>query len=161
MSMNILFLARLYYPHVGGVEKHVEKISEILSKNHEITLVCEKHDPLLSDIEIYKKVKIYRIPHQDKWSIWKWWLNHLNLFRDADIIHIHDVFFWFLPFKLLFFNKKIFMTFHGYEGSDAPSIKQIIWHKIAEKLSNGNICIGDFHRKWYKVKPTIVSYGAA
>ena len=32
--------------------------------------------------------------------------------------------------------------------------------KLSERLSDGNICIGDFIQKWYGTKPTIVSYGA-
>jgi glycosyltransferase involved in cell wall biosynthesis len=32
--------------------------------------------------------------------------------------------------------------------------------KVSEILSNGNICIGDFIAKWYKTKPTMISYGA-
>ena len=53
------------------------------------------------------------------------------------------------------------MTFHGYEGFEAPNWKQIFWHKLAAWLTKGNICIGDFHKKWYGVKPDFVSYGAA
>jgi glycosyltransferase involved in cell wall biosynthesis len=33
-------------------------------------------------------------------------------------------------------------------------------HKLSEKLSNGNICVGDFLKKWYGTKPTFVTYGA-
>ena len=154
-------MCRLYWPHVGGVEKHVEKICDILSKNHQIVIVCEKHDPKLPDFEKKRGVEIYRIGETGKFGIWKWWFQHLNLLRDADIIHIHDVFFWFLPFRLPFWFKKVFMTFHGYEGSDAPKWKQIFWHKLAAWLTKGNICIGDFHKKWYGVKPDFVSYGAA
>ena len=154
-------MCRLYWPHVGGVEKHVEKICDILSKKHQITIVCEKHDPKLSDYEKKRGVEIYRIGETDKFGIWKWWFQHLNLLRDADIIHIHDVFFWFLPFRLPFWSKKTFMTFHGYEGFEAPNWKQIFWHKLAAWLTKGNICIGDFHKKWYGVKPDFVSYGAA
>ena len=33
-------------------------------------------------------------------------------------------------------------------------------HKISEKLSNGNICIGDLLKKWYGTKPNYISYGA-
>ena len=32
--------------------------------------------------------------------------------------------------------------------------------KLSEKLSLGNICIGDFISKWYETHPTFVSYGA-
>ena len=154
-------MCRLYWPHVGGVEKHVEKICDILSKNHQIVIVCEKHDPKLPDFEKKRGVEIYRIGETGKFGIWKWWFQHLNLLRDADIIHIHDVFFWFLPFRLPFWSKKTFMTFHGYEGFEAPNWKQIFWHKLAAWLTKGNICIGDFHKKWYGVKPDFVSYGAA
>ena len=33
-------------------------------------------------------------------------------------------------------------------------------HKIAEKLSKGNICVGDFLKKWYGTRPDYVTYGA-
>lgn len=158
--MKILFLARLYWPHVGGVEKHVEELCKILTKTHDITLVCEKHDSKLSDYEKNRGVEIYRIGETGKWNIWKWWLKHLYLINNADIIHIHDVFFWFLPFRLPYFFKKVFITFHGYEGSDLPTNRQVFWHRLASWLTRGNICIGDFHRKWYKVRPDYVSHGA-
>ena len=159
--MKVLMMCRLYWPHVGGVEKHVQKITDILSKKHQITIVCEKHDPKLPDYEVNRGVAIYRIGGEGKLFIWKWWFRHLNLINDADIIHIHDVFFWFLPFRLPYWSKKVFMTFHGYEGVSAPNWKQILWHKLAAWLTRGNICIGDFHKKWYGVKPDFVSYGAA
>ncbi len=158
--MNILFMTRLYSPHIGGVEKHVERICGILSKKHQIIIVCEKNDPKLSDYEKNRGVEIYRIGESGKWAIWKWWFQHLNLINNADIIHIHDVFFWFLPFRLPYWHKKVFMTFHGYEGANPPTWRQIFWHRVAAKLTKGNICIGDFHKKWYGVKPDFVSYGA-
>lgn len=159
--MKILMMCRLYWPHVGGVEKHVEKICDILSKKHDIIIVCEKHDPELPDYEKKRGVTIYRIRGVDKWAIWKWWFRHLNLINKADIIHIHDVFFWFFAFRLPYLSKKVFMTFHGYEGADLPSGRQVFWHRLAAKLTRGNICIGGFHKKWYGVKPDFVSYGAA
>lgn len=159
--MKILFMCRLYWPHIGGVEKHVEKISGVLSKTHEITIVCEKHDPLLPDFEQRRGVKIYRIPGSDKWTIWKWWLAHLQLIKQADIVHIHDVFFWFLPFRLPYWSKKIYMTFHGWEGVYPIPWKNKLQHKIAEKLSRGNICVGNYLTKWYGTNPDFITYGAA
>ena len=79
--------------------------------------------------------------------------------QGADVIHCHDVFFWYLPFRFLYFQKPVYTTFHGYESY--PIRKgAIIMRKISEKLSWGNICIGDFMKKWYGTKPTYVSYGA-
>lgn len=80
------------------------------------------------------------------------------MIENADIVHCHDVFFWYLPFRFLYPFKKIFTTFHGYEGYPLKP-KDIFIHKVSEKLSNGNICIGDFIQKWYGTKPNFVSYG--
>ena len=160
MKPKVLLLARLYLPHIGGVEKHIEKISEKLSKKYNISLITHKYDPRLKDFEIIKGVSVYRLPNVEKFAVWRWLFFHLSLLKSADIIHIHDVFYWYLPFRLLFPFKKVFMTFHGYEGADAPNWKQIFWHRLAALLTQGNICIGGFHQKYYGVKPTFVSYGA-
>lgn len=165
--MNVLFMCRLYYPHVGGVEKHVAKVSQLLTqRGYKITVVAERHDSTLALEEEMDRVKVYRIPLPDtvgesakKWHIWKWFLAHRGLFDQANVIHIHDVFFWFLPFRLPYWFKKVYLTFHGYEGRH-PTVKQIFWHRLAALLTRGNICIGDFHRKWYGVSPDLVSYGA-
>lgn len=158
--MKILFLCRLYYPHVGGVEKHVEKISNILSRKHQIKIITEKYDASLKDYEKINGIEIYRLPPGNKWAIWKWMKVNKHLLKWADIIHVHDVYFWILPFRLRNWRAKTYITFHGYEGNDAPNIKQIFWHKVNKWLTRGNICIGDFHKKWYHVTPDIVSYGA-
>lgn len=161
--MKILFFARLFYPHIGGVEKHVMEISKLLiKKGHTITVLTENYEDL-PEKEIINGIEIIRLSIDDKSSkikIWKEVLNHIKAISDADVVHVHDVFFWYLPFRFLFRLKKVYMTFHGYEGNDLPTKKAIFMHKIAEKLSFGNICIGDYLKKWYGTKPTIVSYGA-
>lgn len=163
--MKILFFSRLFYPHIGGVEKHVEAISKILLKRgHEVTVLTEKFDKSLQDNEVINGIKIKRIENgKDDWfkkfRVWaNIWENRESII-DADIIHVHDVFFWFLPFRFLYPNKKVFTTFHGYEGNKIPGFRAKLMHEIAEKLSNGNICVGDFLKKWYGTKPTYITYG--
>lgn len=163
-NTKILFLTRLYFPHVGGVEKHIEKLSEVLvDKGFKITVLTEQHDSKLLGFETFKNITIYRIPVSrniffKKFYIWKWIFFHLGLFNRADIIHIHDVFYWILPFRFFLPFKKIFMTFHGYEGFPIKS-RWRIERKIAEKFTNGNICVGDFMKKWYSTIPSSVIYG--
>ncbi len=165
--MNILFLAKYYAPHVGGVEKHVFEISKILSRRHNIKIVALQHDPSLPKHESTPVADIYRLQstHTDKifqkLEIWYWFWQHRDLLEWADTIHVHDVFFWILPLRFMFHSKKFYITFHGYEGSNPPRFKQILWHKIGELLTSGNICIGNFHQKWYHTRPTLVSFGAA
>ena len=95
-----------------------------------------------------------------KFRIWLNLLRHLGVINSADVVHCHDVFFWYLPFRFLFPFKKVYTTFHGYEGNKIPNKKAILMHKLAEKLSWGNICVGDFLKKWYGTKSTFVTYGA-
>src|SRR5258708_35267938 len=129
---KLLFLARRYSPHIGGVETHVEHLSAILQKkNYEITLITERHDSALSGQENIGNVQVQRIAlpraKTNKWSIWWWMLRHTFLFLRTDIIHIHDVFFWILPIYplLTLSGKKIYVTFLGYESPRPLTNKQI------------------------------------
>ncbi len=175
--MKIVFFTRLFYPHIGGVEKHVWEISKrLVEMGHNVVVITEtpsksysngKHSgsPSAKSMGEESGIKIFRInPGKDnrfkKFRIWSQLLTHRDIIETADVVHCHDVFYWYLPFKLLFPFKKVYTTFHGYEGNNMPTKKAIFSHKIAEKLSNGNICIGGFFDKWYGTKPTIISYGA-
>lgn len=163
--MNILFFCHLFYPHIGGVEKHVMEINKILiKKGHKVVVVTERHDETLKLKEKINNIEIWRIPKlQENWfkkfKIWMWLFKSQNLMKNADIIHCHDVFFWYLPFRFLYFRKPVFTTFHGYETKNPPARKSIFIRKISEKLSKGNICVGDFIKKWYGTKANYVMYG--
>nr|MBI5456053.1 glycosyltransferase family 4 protein [Candidatus Levybacteria bacterium] len=171
--MTILFFARRFYPLIGGVEKHVLEVGKrLVKKGHKVIVVTEyekntnkqnqQSDPLGATIE---GIEILRIQagNEDKlkkFRIWFKLLKYIKFINSADIVHCHDIFFWYLPFRFLFPFKKVYTTFHGYEGNNMPNKKSVLMHKIAEKLSWGNICVGDFFKKWYGTKPTYVSYGA-
>lgn len=173
--MRILFFSRLFYPHIGGVEKHVLEVAKRLTaKGHKVTVITEELSN--KDIPVYPQsrkknprreninsIEIYRIPVGannwfKKFKIWRQLWIYRKLIKKADIIHCHDVFFWYLPFRFLYFTKPVFTTFHGYENYPLKS-KDILMHKISEKLSMGNICIGHFIKKWYGTKPTYITYG--
>jgi len=162
--MNVLFFSNYFYPHIGGVEKHVLEVSkELIQNGHTVTVVTQRFDKKLPKLEKYKNIAVHRISAGklnwfQKFRIWRELFRNMSIIRNADIVHCHDVFFWYLPFRLLFLWKKVFVTFHGYE-SFPVSFKSVVVRKIAEILANGNICIGDFMKKWYSANPTIVSYG--
>lgn len=164
--MKILFLTRLFFPHIGGVERHVFQLSQqLIKKGHQVTIITESlQDIPTKPYETIKNMHIYRIPYwpdskTKKFKIWQWMWQHRKLIQQADIIHAHDVFFWYLPFRILLPQKPIYTTFHGYESYPITENAKTM-HKIAEQLSWGNICIGDFIPKHYHTKPTIISYGA-
>ncbi len=174
-EMTILFFARLFYPHIGGVEKHVLEVSKLLvKKGHLVTVLTEQYEDELKKEDKIDGIRIIRINNgKDDWfsfgklrinkkkfRVWRNLWKHRQLIKDADVIHAHDVFFWYLPFRFLYPSKKVFTTFHGYEGNKIPGFKEKLMHKIAEKLSKGNICVGDFLKKWYGTRPDYVTYGA-
>jgi len=163
---KVLMLSKFYYPHVGGVERHIEFLSKQLNiLDYEISLISEKHLNTLKNEEIVGCVNVFRFnyPRVKYLGILTVWLKmillYYDLIRSSDIIHIHDVFIWYLPFVFLFPRKRVFVTFHGYESYPIRRMA-IIQRQIASLLTKGNICIGDFMKKWYGTKATIVSYGA-
>lgn len=79
--------------------------------------------------------------------------------RRADVVHCHDVFIWYLPLRFLLPTKKVFTTFHGYEGYPLKK-KDILIRKITELLSHGNISVGKFIEKWYGTSADKIIYGA-
>lgn len=162
--MKILFFVRLFYPHIGGVEKHAYEIGRrLIEEGHHVSIVTEQFDTIFPEKETYQGFTIYRIPviqgKIKKFQVWFWLVKHLNLLLWANVIHCHDIFFWYVPFRFLFPQKKVFTTFHGYEGNSIPGVKAKYMHKIAEKLSFGNMCVGAFFEKWYGTKATVIIYG--
>lgn len=168
--MTILFFTRRFYPLLGGVEKHVFEISKRLSiSGHRVIVVTENQGsdeetellPIKGSsrgIEI-KRIKVGNDGRMKKLRIWKeLWKNRM-LIQNADIIHCHDVFFWYLPFRYLYPKKSVYITFHGYETVFPPTKKAILVRKLSEKLASGNIIVGDFIKKWYGTKPSFIIYG--
>ncbi len=168
--MNIVFLSRRFYPHIGGVEKHILEISKILTKKgHKVTIITEGSDHMTEkdatnsqDEMSYLKIVRIEVGDNDwfkKFRIWIALFKHRNILKNADIIHCHDVFFWYLPFRLILPFKKVYTTFHGHETKYPPERKAILIRKMCEFLSSGSICIGDYIKKWYYAKPNYVVYG--
>ncbi len=162
--LKIVFLSPSFFPSIGGVERHLFHISCLLAKHHSVTVVTQKKSDDEKDQEIIEGIQVFRIPpsstSSQKITVWKWLITHFWLLQQANIIHIHDVFFWILPLYPFVINKKIYITFHGYEAPGPLTKKQIFWHQLAAKLTAGNICVGKFHQKWYGVTPTLITYGA-
>jgi glycosyltransferase involved in cell wall biosynthesis len=163
--MKILMVPPLFYPHIGGVEKHVKRISEeLVMQGHKVSIMTVKHDSTLKDSEMLGKIEIHRFPKGARSQIWDWIFKHRDLIENADIIHCHDFnsfILWYFPFRFLFPFKPVFITFHGYEGIIPVPNKILFLRKITEYLTNGNICIGDYIPKWYGTKANYISYGAA
>ncbi|MFC1653871.1 glycosyltransferase family 4 protein [Patescibacteria group bacterium] len=164
--MKITFLSRMFHPHIGGVETHIYKLSKILIKRgHKITVITEQHDKSLFEEEIFEGIHIHRIPtfnHSEKdkkFYIWQYLFRNRKLLTSPDIVHVHDVFFWVVPLKLILV-KPVFTTFHGWEGEFPPKKSAIHQKQLAITLSSSTIAVGDFISNWYQIRPNFVTYGA-
>jgi glycosyltransferase involved in cell wall biosynthesis len=175
--MRIVFLCRYFYPHIGGVEKHCFKLGqELIKKGHKLTVITSSESLKQGSLGHLGRLKgasttvvdginvIYikngKVDWLEKFRAWRKLCKLKNIIERADIVHCHDIFYWYLPFKFIFPRKRVFITFHGYEGDKIPNRRAVFMHMVSEKLTMGNICIGDFFKKWYETEPTFVSYGA-
>lgn len=164
--MNIIFVTRRFHPQIGGVEKHVLKVSkELIRQKHKVTVISGKF-PYLSKIESYQDIKVRRISYPEKKMlglllIWWWVITHLNIFTKADVIHAHDVFIWLLPLRFILPHKPIYVTFHGWEGIYPIPWKNKAIKKLSALFARGNICVGSYIEKWYGIKANEVIYGAS
>jgi len=158
--------SRLFHPHIGGVEKHVLEISKrLVKKGHDVIIFTEKYNSKLSISEIFQGARIIRIAYpKTKYfgllKIWSELWKRFDLIKKVDIVHCHDVFVWYLPFRLLFPRKKIYTTFHGWEGKYPIPFINKMHKKLANVLSVGSISIGKYIQKYYGVTSNTISYGA-
>lgn len=159
-------MSRLFWPHVGGVEKHVDRLSSNLrKKGNEIFVLTEKFKTHLKASEEKDGVRIVRFSYPKikilgLLIIWKEIYRRRDLIRSSDLVHIHDVFIWYLPFRFLFPKKAVYTTFHGWEGVYPIPLKNILLKKIAVKLSQGNICVGKYIEKYFGIQANRITYGA-
>ncbi|KUK83800.1 MAG: glycosyl transferase, group 1 family protein, partial [Microgenomates bacterium 39_6] len=166
--MKILFLTRLFFPNIGGVQNHVLEISKrALLNGHSVSIITEKYSKNLKNNCLFQKINIYRIPVNEKKErlkkiiIWSWLIRHKDIIKDSDIIHVHDVGYWIFPLKLIFPKKNFYITFHGYEPNKYKKLKSRYEKKITEKITQGSIAVGLYLKKLYGINPKKIVYGAS
>lgn len=146
--MKVLFLSKYKWPHVGGVEKHIFKISSFLERDgHNVTIVSSNH------------IKIPALKIIGLVYVWTWVLKHRKWILDFDIIHIHDVFIWYLPIKLIYPFKKVYVTYHGWEGIYPIPLWNLLNKRIANHMVSGSISVGRYINKYYRIKSNFIIYG--
>lgn len=68
--MKVCMISDLYYPDIlGGTETNLQTISEILTINNDITVICTRQDNEGDSIEELNGVKVYRIDTGNIYSI--------------------------------------------------------------------------------------------
>lgn len=150
--MRALIITESYLPHLGGVEKHIAAVLPYLKKaGFEIDIINKKE--LLKNQAQVKYLTLLKI--------WYLIFQKRSLIKKAEVVFIHDVFIYYLPFRFLFPRKKVITTFHGFEKIYPIPPKNIFYKKIAQKLSSQTISIGQYINKHYSLteKNNQLSYG--
>jgi glycosyltransferase involved in cell wall biosynthesis len=169
--MNVLFLVPRFLPDIGGVETHAYRVAKgLIEQGYRIQIVTGTHRKDLCPEEREGGITIYRCrlsksrtnkssAFLDLAVIWLYLLRHNRLFTESNYIHLHDfqTFLWFFPFLVLY-RKPVFITFHGFEKYPVPVFAKIA-RKTAEKMVDGNICVGSFISNWYGTNPQAETIG--
>lgn len=142
-------LTRRAWPEIGGVERHIFELAEILRRKGHTTSVISSKD-----------LKHPKIKFLGLLFIWFWMLKNIDIFAKADIVHVHDVAIWYLPVRFILLKKPFYVTFHGWEGKFPIPGRYKFIRKISEKMAWGNICVGEYIEKWYEIKADYIIYGA-
>ncbi len=168
--MNIIFIVPDYYPHIGGVERHTRAVAgQLVAQGHRLTVFVEKRRTADACHQVDQQVEIIRFVKKNYWIFRKvsfkyQFIKNFRLFAQADAIHFHDFStFWLWGFAvyavLRCLGKKIFITFHGWEGRVPPAKGIILKRKICAFLTHANICAGHFIEKWYGTRADRITYG--
>jgi glycosyltransferase involved in cell wall biosynthesis len=165
--MKILHITPFYKPHLGGVETHVEAISqELIKRGHEVSILTQRHSPYLSLQEKKDGIFITRIDTESRFytklnyklAVWKQVARQAQLLLKADIIQVHDVYWWLIFLSPLFWSKT-YLTFHGWEGQYPIPKRKILARWLWSKLALKTVHVGDYIREFYYDRPDLVIYG--
>jgi len=164
--MNILMLTPAFLPGLGGVERHVYQVArELAARENQVTVLTWTSRGAIPGDEEMDGLRVRRLsvvqarPGFRLAARWCQLASCASLIRQADVVHCHDNFFDYLPFRFLWPRKPAFVTFHGWEGRYPPTWKAIWLRRLAACLAWGNICVGHYLEKWYGVRADRIVYG--
>ncbi len=170
-TKTILHVTKYFSPHLGGVETHVhqvvaETLAALVASNKrkiktEIIILTLNFPTSAPPIEMFDGYKVIRLPLQNdcsKKEMWRLIWQQRQLFIKADLIHVHDVFWWLLPIWPLTWQK-IVTTFHGWEGQWPIPWKNKLQRWLYALMSRATVHVGSYIGKYYWDKPNLVIYG--
>lgn len=123
--MKILFVLENYYPNIGGVETLFKSLSaSLVTKGHEVTILTNKFDKSLLNLEIMEGTTIIRVPYYNRYIFTFFaWFKAFKLARKHDLIQTTSYNAGVPAFIAgLLARKKVIITFHEVWGK--------LWFKL-------------------------------
>lgn len=145
MPVKVVHVVRQYHPSVGGMEDVVQNIAQHQMKRHGqlpvvVTLdrLFRNADRPLAGEEVVNGIQVIRLPYwgSSRYPLCPGILDHV---RDADVIHVHgiDFFFDFLAATRPIHRRPMVVSTHGgfFHTRFASTLKKIYFH-TATRLSS-------------------------
>ena len=161
-NKKAILLCNYYFPFVGGCKYYQAVAEGLAKKGYSVTVWTPQRKATHSADELLNGVTIRRFKMGSLLSVWLFIFRNIAQLRKSDIVHGFDyntILFWYFPFRFLFWRKPVFVTFLGHEGRYPLPKRFVFMRKIAEVMTWGNICGGDYLKVWYKTKPDFIAYG--
>lgn len=143
--MRILLVARVYWPNIGGIERHVQWLGEALAaRGHSVRVVtldrAFEDGRALPAEEVHNGIRIRRIPFHGstRYPIAPTVLRELH---DADVVHVHAVDFladWLVATRPLH-RRPVVLSTHGgfFHTGFATRAKQVWFQTMTRMLVRG------------------------
>ncbi len=154
-----------FYPEMGGVQRHVLEVGKLLVKQgHQLEVIASSQGVSINPREKVFGIQINRFSYPKiklLGLLVVWWkmLSFWKLAAAADVIHVHDVMLWSFPLRILFPRKNWVLTMHGWEGVYPLPKKNIFLKKLAGRMANKVVGVGEYISQHYGVACDQVIYG--
>ena len=145
MSVNVVHVIRQYYPSVGGMEDVVRNIAACqLSKGGQtasiVTLdrLFRNSDQRLERQDVVADVPVTRLPYRGS-SRYPLCPSVLQAVREADVVHVHgvDFFFDYLALTRLAHRRPLVVSTHGgFFHTEFASRLKDIWFNTITRMSS-------------------------
>lgn len=139
--MKILHVTNHFYPCIGGVERHVQDLSEqLIRRGHISDVLCLNRcssGQRLPSRGTWGKVSIFRVPFIEL-KYYKVAGNVLDYVKKYDVVHVHGLgyFFDFLSSTRQIHKKKIILSTHGgfFHTKNLHTLKEVHFKTLTKWL---------------------------
>jgi alpha-1,3-mannosyltransferase len=145
MPIKVAHLVRQYYPSVGGMEDVVQNIARHQMEHHQhvptiVTLnrLFRNSTEILPAEDVVNGVRVVRLPYSgsSRYPLAPDVLRHV---RDADVIHVHgvDFFYDYLALTKMIHRKPLVASTHGgfFHTAFASKLKRIYFNTVTRTSS--------------------------
>ncbi len=160
--MKLIHITFHFYPHIGGIEKHVQKVIKLLdARGHEVIVITADFTGKLAPEELYGNVRVMRFPAtRSPLRVKFWFMRQGLLLRSADAVHVHTSHLFDFLNQWITPSRRLVYTAHGWGGKYPIPQESILTTQRCVSRVAKLVCVGEFIGKWNDVRPDVVTYGA-